>query len=164
MAARWYVAQLQAGMRLTAEANLQRQSFEFDSMLVRGALGSAQLFPGYIFVRFDRDDPDCRWRSVNGTTGIEKLLPLHLENPMPIMAGLVEDFAAQILAGSFDHKNFGTTIARHMVGEKVAVISGAWAGHSGTMIRQRKGHLYLLMSLLGRELSIPVPAHQVGGS
>lgn len=164
MAARWYVAQLQAGMRLTAEANLQRQRFEFDSMLVRGERGPAQLFPGYIFVRFDRFDPDCRWRSVNGTTGIEKLLPLHLENPMPIMAGLVEDFTSQIAAGSFDHKNFSATVAKHAVGEKVAVISGAWAGHSGTLRRQRKGCLFLLMSLLGRELEIPVPAHQVGGS
>ncbi len=164
MAARWYVAQLQAGLRVTAEANLQRQRFEFDSMRIKSVRGTVPLFPGYIFVRFDRDEPGCRWRSVNGTTGIEKLLPLHLEIPTPVLVGLVEDFAAQIAAGSFDHKNFEATVARHTVGEKVAVISGAWAGHSGTLIRQRKGHLFLLMSLLGRELSIPVPAHQVGGS
>lgn len=162
MAARWYVAQLQAGMRVTAEANLQRQRFEFDSMRVRSAHGSSvPLFPGYIFIRFDRDEPG--WRSVNGTRGVSKLLPLHLEMPIPIMVGLVEDFSAQIATGAFDHQNFGATVARHTVGEKVAVISGAWAGYCGTLSRHRKGHLYLLMSLLGRELEIPVPAHQVAG-
>ena len=76
----WAVAQLKPNMISKAEANLERQKFEFFSpkKLVTVRAGKIFkkvqkiLFPGYIFVRINPFSKDVT--SINSTYGISKLL------------------------------------------------------------------------------------------
>src|SRR5215469_3528807 len=92
---RWYAVQCLSNREFVAAAQLRNQGFttflpcllktrrharRFDSV-------RRSLFPGYLFVQLDlaRD----RWRSVNGTLGVAKLVG-HTETPSAAPAGSIE--------------------------------------------------------------------------
>lgn len=155
MGSRWYAAQTKSGMAQFADTHLKRQGF--DAFLPEA--GDIPLFPGYIFVAFDRES--VRWRSVNFTVGVVKLLPLYAEMPLPLPVGYIEDLQADLARGQLNGKTAEETLFRYMPGDFVEVHSGLWAGHHGKMVGYQKGSIRLLMALLGQEWVIPVPLHQV---
>lgn len=92
---RWYVAQTRARQERLALMNLEAQKFEvFLPQILkttrharRHRLVKSAVFPGYLFVRLDPDQH--RWRSVNGTIGVSRLLTAN-ERPTPAPIGVVE--------------------------------------------------------------------------
>jgi transcription antitermination factor NusG len=152
-------------MGRTASSNLKNQSFENFLPEIRefrrGSLTTVQLFPGYIFVRFDISDERVRWRSINGSRGVIKLLPTNLELPLPLPVGFVEDFRDRIMAGELDEKPLIEIVKRYSPEEIVPVLSGPFGGLQGKMLRYHKGCLVLLMHLLGGKVEVEVPNHQV---
>jgi transcription antitermination factor NusG len=93
MTSRWYAVQIQPTLLSTAKWNLERQDFEpfFPTVVWRVSKTETKeepLFKGYGFVYFDISE--SRWRSVNGTKGVIKMLPKHSEVPTPIRVGFVE--------------------------------------------------------------------------
>ena len=95
MTARWYVAQTQPHGESKAVAHLARQGFEvyLPRYLKRRRHArkietvSAPLFPRYVFIMIDMAAQ--RWRSINSTTGISRLV-CNGEAPAVVADGVVE--------------------------------------------------------------------------
>lgn len=98
--ARWYVVQARHLSEQRAVLELENQGFEtFLPRYLRKrrharkvTLVAAPLFPGYLFVRLD--PARQRWRSINGTYGVTRLVSGE-NGPLPIADAVVEGLWAR---------------------------------------------------------------------
>jgi transcriptional antiterminator RfaH len=161
---REYVAQTHPGAEAVADLNLRRQGFDcyVPAIAIKRRFGRDKqpIFPGYLFVTLDLSGPD-RWQAVNGTRGVVRLLPSHLERPSPLPRGFVAELRGRVEGGEYDEWTVEDVVRGYAPGALVFVRSGPFAEHEGKFQFYRKGCLYVLLALLGRELSVPIPAHQV---
>jgi transcription elongation factor/antiterminator RfaH len=125
---RWYVVQTRPRSESIALCHLARQQFvTFCPRIQRNQrLGRHQVqqlqpyFPGYVFVELDlaRD----RWRSINGTIGVVRLVAFgeaSVASPVPLPTGFVEQL--QRLSGEAGEVRF----AEHLKpGQAVRVVGG----------------------------------------
>ena len=111
---------------------------------------SAPLFPRYLFTILDRTRD--RWRSINGTLGVEHLLMCAGE-PQPVPHGLVENL---ILAADQD----GTVhfdYALHQ-GQIIKVTAGPFVDLVGRLERLAdKGRVSVLLELMGGSVRVALP-------
>jgi transcriptional antiterminator RfaH len=156
---RWYVVNTQAHQETRAAENLSRQQFDVWLPRCRKTRKHgrridcvlAPLFPGYLFVSIDTDVQ--RWRSINGTFGVVRLL-CHGDTPISVPDGLVEAMLARRDAGgavSLAPKAF-------VKGQSVRVVGGPFADLEG-LFQEMAGHdrVVLLLNLLGRKVRAIVP-------
>jgi transcriptional antiterminator RfaH len=156
---RWYVVNTQAQQEPRAQMNLRRQGFEawlpqfrrrrrharrVDSVL-------APLFPSYLFVRLDLEIE--RWRSINGTFGVVRLL-CNGDSPLAVPEGLVEE----IMRRRDESGSVVLPPRRLAVGEAVRVAFGPFADLEG-LFQEMSGRdrVVLLFELLGRKVRASVP-------
>jgi transcriptional antiterminator RfaH len=156
---RWYVVNTQAQQEARAQMNLRRQGFEawlpqfrrrrrharrVDSVL-------APLFPSYLFVRLDLEIE--RWRSINGTFGVVRLL-CNGDSPLAVPEGLVEE----IMRRRDESGSVVLPPRRLAVGEAVRVAFGPFADLEG-LFQEMSGRdrVVLLFDLLGRKVRANVP-------
>ena len=156
---RWYAVNTQPHQEARADENLRRQGFyswlpQF-RRLRRHARRTdhvlAPLFPGYLFVRLDPEIE--RWRSINGTFGVVRLL-CNGDTPLAVPDGLVEEIM-QRRDGS------GIVVLpprRIAVGEAVRIAVGPFADLEG-LFQEMSGRdrVVLLFNLLGRKVRASVP-------
>lgn len=118
---------------------------------------STPLFPRYIFTVVDRTRD--RWRSINGTFGVDRLLMSGGE-PQPVPHGVVETLIlAADLEGNIDF-NF-----RLREGQSVKVTAGPFADLIGTLEKlDEKGRVRVLLELMGGTVRVALPAHFVAPS
>lgn len=152
----WYVVQTQPHRENVAEAHLRRQGFATFQPRHRRTTRHARqfrtrempLFPRYLFVAFDIDRD--RWRSINGTVGVVRLLSAG-DVPLPVPRRIVEqlcapDVTAQAVFG-IGH------------GQPVRVTSGPFAGLMGRLRRlDANGRVEVLLRLLGGEVVLHADA------
>jgi transcription elongation factor/antiterminator RfaH len=111
---------------------------------------SAPLFPRYLFVILDRTRD--RWRSINGTLGVERLLMCGGE-PQAVPPGLVENL---ILAAD-DDGSVHFDYALHQ-GQRVRVAAGPFADLVGRLERlDDRGRVSVLLELLGGSVRVALP-------
>jgi transcriptional antiterminator RfaH len=153
---RWYVAMTAPRKERLAESQLDNQLYrsflplqletrrharKFTTVL-------APVFPRYIFVILDLERQ--RWRSVNGTFGVQRLIT-DGERPLAVAPGIVET-----LVQSSDRR--GALIYRGdelAIGEKVKLVSGPFAGSLGILQRlDGAGRVQILLSLLGGPVNV----------
>jgi transcriptional antiterminator RfaH len=156
---RWYVVNTLPHQELRALANLHRQGFAAWLPAFRKGRRHARrvdsvvtpLFPGYLFMHLDV--ATARWRSINGTFGVIKLL-CHGELPAPVPTGLVDE----LLAKRDSEGLVRLPLRQFARGEAVRVAEGPFADlvgiYEGMSGRDR---VVLLLSLLGREVKATVP-------
>ena len=159
MAERWYVAQAQPGRGRVAVEHLRRQAFDVFYPEIVDRKRVAPLFPGYLFVLLDLTG--SAWKSVNGTRGVNHLLPAGFEQPICVAAGYVEDLQERAAAGEFDLRAAATVSLGYAPGEAALVIGGTMEGHTGEFLWQREDRVRLLFSLLGRRIPVTMPVEQV---
>ncbi len=158
---RWYVVHTQPHRESRAQAHLTAQGFRAflprHRKTVRHARKlktvSAPLFPCYLFVVLDlgRD----RWRSVNGTFGVLRLVAGD-ESPIPVPAGVVASMVAK--CGSDGHLNLGRSLE---VGDRVRVLSGPFADLIGELTRiDGAERVRVLLRLLGSEIPVSIGARR----
>lgn len=162
--ARWYAVQCLANREAVALVHLQNQAFEaflpqrrktrrharkFDIVL-------APFFPGYLFVRLDlsRD----RWRSVNGTHGVARLV-MQGDAPAPAPVGIIEG-----LREACDE--MGVLRFRDRdgleVGQTVRILSGAFVDFIGELDRlDETGRVRVLLEIMGGRVPIVLPRKDV---
>lgn len=156
---RWYVVSTLPHQEPRALANLQRQGFEAWLPAFRKARRHARradsvvvpLFPGYLFIHLDVET--ARWRSINGTFGVVKLL-CHGDTPEPVPAGLVDELLARRDAEGLVRlppRQFARGEALRVVAGPFADLVGICDGMSG------RDRVVLLLSLLGRTVKATVP-------
>jgi transcription antitermination factor NusG len=155
---RWYVARTLPQRELHAAKQLANQGFR--SFVPRYWKNrkharkvdtvSAPLFPRYIFVVVDpmRD----RWRSINGTLGVDRLL-MYGGEPQPVPHGVVENLiAAADLEGNIRF-NFALN-----EGQMVKVTAGPFAELVGQLERlDDNGRVRVLLEILGGKVRVALP-------
>lgn len=148
---KWYVAAVQPGRELVAARHLQRQGYRVFSPLrprtVRHARRSATVlapvFPGYLFVTFNRSA--AAWRSINGTIGVRHII-CAADHPLPLPGGFVEG-----LAQIADERGVLSQAPDMKVGDKVQLICGPFAERIGTLQSlDAKGRVAVLLDLFLR--------------
>jgi transcriptional antiterminator RfaH len=165
---RWFVVRTQPHRESQAERQLANQHFRIFLPRFRKSrrharkfeIVSAPLFPGYLFVILDlaRD----RWRSVNGTYGVDRLLT-HAGAPEAVPHGLVE----HLLAAS-DAEGIVRLHANLQKGQMVRISAGPFANLMGRLQQlDDSGRIRILLEVLGGKVPVSlsedcvVPSEQV---
>lgn len=160
MTERWYVAKTQPGREHYAAWHVGNQGFDyFLPELTTHSVRRELLFPGYLFVFFDRAEHG--WKAINSTRGVHHLLPVSREHPEAVVLGYVEGLQDRVAAGEFDLKAAAEVSLGYAPGEEAVVIAGTMSGHAGAFQWQRDGRVKLLFSLLGRRVPVTIPVEQV---
>ena len=168
MAHRWYVAATHPGAERSAERHLVRQRFEayvpvFGRVRVergRRVVDNLVTFVGYAFVAFDVETRS-RWRAINGSRGVIKLLPTFAEMPEPLPVGCVEELLARFGRGPVTLEEALETARKYVFGEAVEVTSGPFAGQIGEFERRRGEVADLFLALLGRRTRVELKFDQL---
>jgi transcriptional antiterminator RfaH len=155
---RWYVVNTQSNQEARANENLRRQGFYSWLPQSRRTRRHARrtdhvlapLFPGYLFVKFDSEIE--RWRSINGTFGVVRLL-CNGDTPLAVPDGLVEEIMRRRDdSGLIVLPRRGLT-----VGRVVRVAIGSFADLEG-LVQEMSGRdrVVLLLNMLGRKVRTSV--------
>lgn len=160
--AAWHVVATQPRAEHTAELNLARQGFPAFCPRFRKTRRHARrvdtvlapVFPGYLFVRFDklRD----AWRSINGTHGV-----LHLVGPSQMPHAMPEAAMAELLARC--EKGVMRCVLPDLnPGRQVRVASGPFADRLATIDQlDERGRVRVLLDILGGTASIGMELHDL---
>lgn len=156
---RWYVVSSQPHQEARAEVNLRRQGFDVWLPLLQKARRHARrvdrvlvpLFPGYLFVALDFGT--ARWRSINGTFGVVKLL-CNGDVPQAVPDGLVDEIMSRRDAGGFVR----LPARAFVVGQGLRVAEGPFADLEGIYEGMSgRDRVVLLLNMLGRKVRATVP-------
>jgi transcription elongation factor/antiterminator RfaH len=159
---RWFAVQCQPHRERGAREHLLRQAFEVFLPLRAKTRRHARridrvlvpFFPGYLFVRLDLSID--RWRSVNGTFGVVRLL-MQGETPAPVPRGVVEALASACDA-------VGAIVPRIELveGQRVRLLDGAFAGLVGELDRMSEtGRVRVLLEIMSQRTPVFVPRESV---
>lgn len=147
----WYVAETQPRKEALAAMHLGRQSFDYFLPRYRKTRRHARkfdtvlapLFPGYIFVRFDKEQTN--WRSINGTFGVRRLICSESGVLQSMPARVVESLQAQCRGDLFE----GAADSLKL-GESVRIIHGPFAELIARVKSlDDRGRVALLLDVLG---------------
>jgi transcription elongation factor/antiterminator RfaH len=155
---RWYVARTLPQRELHAAQQLANQGFRAfvprywknRRHARRVEMISAPLFPRYIFTALDvgRD----RWRSVNGTLGVDRLLMTGGE-PQPVPPGVVESLIESMGADGTISFEF-----RLKEGQAVKVTAGPFVDLVGELERlDDNGRVRVLLEIMGAKTRAALP-------
>lgn len=155
LGSRWYAAQTRATYECIAVLNLQDQGFQCFLPMIektirharRSTIARRALFPGYVFTKLDltRD----RWRSINGTRGVMRLIMAE-NRPQPVPEGVVEHMQAQLDARGLYQLGDGLTM-----GARVEIISGPLAQNFGEIVAlDDRGRARVLLDILNGKIAV----------
>ena len=162
---RWYVAMTLPRKERVAAANMYNQNIRsflpLQSVTRRHAhrfrTELVPVFPRYIFVILNVDTQ--RWRSINGTIGIARLLT-DGERPLAVGLGIVET-----LILSSDQRGGLIFQPDLVVGERVRLVAGPFAEAFGVLERlDGAGRVQLMLDLIGGALRISAPRDLVAAA
>lgn len=158
----WCAVQCQPNRERIAAFHLRNQGFSVFLPLREKTRRHARriekarvpFFPGYLFIRLDlgRD----RWRCVNGTVGVVRLVMQGL-TPAFVAKGVVEK-----LLKAADKEHVLKAQPALKAGESVRVIGGPFVDFLGKLMEMtEKGRLRVLLNLLGGATSVLLSKEQV---
>ncbi len=155
---RWYVARTLPQREFQAAIQLKNQDFRaFVPRYWKNRRHarkvetiSAPLFPRYLFVILNRSVD--RWRSINGTLGIERLL-MQAGEPLPVPRGIVESLVAA--ADGAGNVHFDADLKE---GQRVKVTAGVFAEFVGQLERLGdNGRVRVLLEIMGGKVRVAIP-------
>jgi len=132
----WFAARYRAQSARWALLNLRAQDFEtfwptYRETVIRRnrrVVVERPVFHGYLFVKFDLSG--WRWRAINSTQGIIRLLPMGNEEPVALPVGFVEALQARAPSAPVVAETL-QTFAQNAI---VRILAGAFHGKSGRVI------------------------------
>jgi transcriptional antiterminator RfaH len=154
---RWFVAQTLQHREKLAQLHLRLQGFRNFFPRFRKTVRHARklhdvvapVFRGYIFVIFDAERD--RWRSINGTLGVARLLTAD-SRPIPVPAGVVE-----ALMGAVDSSGLVLLGSDLKPGEAVKIVAGPFAGGLGVLERLgATGRVRVLLNIMGGQAPLVI--------
>ncbi|MBX9786001.1 MAG: transcriptional activator RfaH [Alphaproteobacteria bacterium] len=160
----WFVAHTHPMKEQFAEQNLREQGFDVYLPRFKKMHRHARkveevltpLFPRYLFVALDVET--ARWRSINGTRGVSYLLQndgLPAKVPEKIIETLKERETADGLVSI-------NSLIAFIKGDKVRILKGAFKDQLATFeTMDAKQRVQLLLTFLGREMKVSLPAYAV---
>jgi transcriptional antiterminator RfaH len=156
---RWFAVQTRASSEDIALRHLANQNFTAfcPRARVNRKVGRHRVerldpfFRGYVFVRLDLERE--RWRSVNGTLGVARLVTFDRVRPAPLPVGLVEQL--QDLCSEGDELGFADDLS---VGDAVRVMTGPFAELVGTLeAASGPERVTILLDVLARSTRVELP-------
>ena len=155
MSKEWFILQFKANSHHQATKNLSRQGFEtflpfHDSTsrkLSRFINTSKPLFPGYMFITFDR--AESTWHKINNTYGVSRLITSNSElKPIPTI------FIDSLMM-RYDLSDKLLPVEKLKKGDQVKVLEGPFADFIATVeTYETEQRIWILMDLMGRKTKI----------
>ena len=155
MSKEWFILQFKSNSHHQAAKNLNRQGFETflplhdatSRKLSRFINTSKPLFPGYMFIKFDRVETD--WHKINNTYGVSRLITFN-SILKPIPTKFVDN-----LMKRYDLSGKLLPIKKLKKGDQVTVSKGPFANFVATVEKyEDEQRIWILMDLMGRETKI----------
>jgi len=152
---KWYILQFKPNSHHQATKNLNRQGFETFLPLYDNTTRKASrfistrkpLFPGYMFIKFDRVEND--WHKINNTYGVSRLITFN-SILKPIPTKFVDN-----LMKRYDLSGKLLPIKKLKKGDQVTVSKGPFANFVATVEKyEDEQRIWILMDLMGRETKI----------
>ena len=155
----WFILQFKSNSHHLAVKNLNRQGFEtflplHDTTSRRTSRfinTSKPLFPGYMFIKFDRAESE--WSKINSTYGVSRLITFNsIITSIPTI--FVED-----LMKRYDLSGKLIPIRKLKKGDQVTVLKGPFANFIATVEKyEADQRIWILMDLMGRKTKIQTPS------
>ncbi len=158
----WYVVYTKLRKEAFVECQIQRKGIVsfFPQLLIpvtsarRAQRHIVPLFPNYLFARIQESrEYDCvRW-----TPGVSYIVSFH-GMPAPI-----DDAAIQFLQQHTSSQGYMTAKSTVTAGQETRINVGPLAGLAGVIQNppNARGRVKVLLSLLGREVSVNIPVHAI---
>jgi transcriptional antiterminator RfaH len=155
MSKKWFILQFKPNAHHRAKRNLTQQGFETflplhsttSRKLSRFTNTSKPLFPGYMFIRFNRAESE--WHKINNTYGVSRLITFNsiLKSiPTSVVDSLMKryDLSGKLLP-----------IQKLKTGDQVKVSKGPFANFIATVEKyEADQRIWILMDLMGRKTKI----------
>jgi transcriptional antiterminator RfaH len=155
MSKEWFILQFKSNSYHQATKNLNQQGFETflplhdttSRKLSRFINTSKPLFPGYMFIRFDRTESD--WHKINNTYGVSRLITFN-SILKPIPTRFVDN-----LMKRYDLSGKLLPMQKLKKGDQVMVLKGPFANFIATVEKYEDDQrMWILMDLMSRKTKI----------
>ena len=159
MSKEWYILQYKSNSHFLAEKNLNKQGFKtflplhtFTSRQVsRFTNASKPLFPGYMFIRFNRSE--SKWHKINNTYGVSRLITFN-----STLKSIPTSFVNSLMK-QYDLSGKLLPIQKLKKGDQVTVLKGPFANFIATVEKyEADQRIWILMDLMGRKTKIQTPS------
>ena len=158
MSKEWFILQFKPNSHHQASKNLNRQGFETFLPLVeitsqrtsRFVNTSKPLFPGYMFIKFDR--AESKFHKINNTYGVSRLITFN-----SILKSIPTSFVNNLMK-RYDLSGKLIPIQKLKKGDHVTVLKGPFANFIATVEKyEADQRIWILMDLMGRKAKIQTP-------
>ena len=155
MSKEWFILQYKPNAHHKAVKNLNMQGFETFLPLheitiqktSRFVSDTKPLFPGYMFIFFDRTD--AKWHKIINTYGVSRLITIN-STLRSISTKFVDDLMLR-----YDLSGKLLTIKKLKKGDQVKVLKGPLADFIATVeTYETEQRIWILMDLMGRKTKI----------
>ena len=151
MSKEWFVLQFKSNSHNQAVQNLNRQGFETFLPLSnitsrrssRFMSTTKPLFPGYMFITFDRTD--SKWHKINSTYGVSRLITFN-----STLKSLPNEFMDNLMA-RYDSSGKLLPIEKLKKGDQVKILKGPFANFIANIeTYETDQRIWVLIDLMGR--------------
>jgi transcriptional antiterminator RfaH len=159
MSKEWFILQFKSNSHHLAAKNLNRQGFETflplqdttSRRLSRFINTPKPLFPGYMFVKFDR--AESAWHKINSTYGVSRLITFN-----SVLKSIPTIFIDHLMK-RYDLSGKLIPIKKLKKGDQVTVLKGPFANFIATVEKyEAEQRIWILMDLMGRKTKIQTPS------
>ena len=159
MSKEWFILQFKSNSHHLAEKNLNRQGFETflplhdttSRRLSRFMNTSKPLFPGYMFIRFNKAESE--WHRINNTYGVSRLITFN-----SILKSIPTTFVDSLMM-QYDLSGKLLPIKKLKKDDHVKVLKGPFANFIATVEKyEADQRIWILMDLMGRKTKIQTPS------
>ena len=155
----WFILQFKSNSHHQATENLNRQGFETFLPLhdatsrksSRFVNTSKPLFPGYMFIKFDRAESE--WHKINSTYGVSRLITFN-----SILKSIPTSFVDNLMK-RYDLSGKLLPIQKLKKGDHVTVLKGPFANFIATVEKyEADQRIWILIDLMGSKAKIQTPS------
>ena len=155
MSKEWFILQFKPNAHHQAAKNLIRQGFEIflplhdttSRKLSRFIDTSKPLFPGYMFIKFDK--AESKWHRINNTYGVSRLITFN-----SILKSIPAAFVDSLMK-RYDLSGKLLPIQKLKNGDQVTILTGPFTNFIATVETYEADHrIWILMDLMGRKTKI----------
>jgi len=155
MTKEWFVIQLKPNSHHQAKKNLTRQGFDTFLPLHEITLRKASrfvkstkpLFPGYMFITFDRTD--TKWHKINNTYGVSRLITFN-----SILKSIPTTFVED-LKRRYDLSGKLIPIKKLNKGDQVKLLNGPFTNFIATVEKyETDQRIWILMDIMNRQTQV----------
>ena len=159
MSKEWFILQFKPNSHHQATKNLNQQGFKTFLPLhdttsrkkSRFITTSQPLFPGYMFITFDRTE--SKWHKINNTYGVSRLVTFNA-----ILKPIPTTFVDSLMK-RYDLLGKLLPIKKLKKGDQVKVLKGPFANFIATVEEyETDQRIWILMDLMGRKTKIQTPS------